>query len=59
MHTPTPSPTTHPDADRIHDRVDVETAALTHEEEAAFAAYRRHISETSYLPATADYLHVR
>ena len=59
MHTPTPSPTTHPGADRIHDREDVEAAELTREEESAFASYRRHISETSYLPATADYLHVR
>lgn len=34
-------------------------AELTGEEQAALAVHHRRISETSYLPAQADYLHVR
>ena len=34
-------------------------AELTDEEQAVLSAHHRHISETSYLPAQADYLHVR
>lgn len=66
MHTPDTSPNTA----RIHEQVaDTATQAdlhaqrddaeLTSEEQAALAVHHRRISETSYLPAQADYLHVR
>lgn len=66
MHTPDTFPNTvriheqAPDTatqDDLHARVG--DAELTGEERAALAVHHRHISETSYLPAQADYLHVR
>ena len=65
MHTPDTSPSTarmHEQADTapqtdLHSRAgDTE---LTGEEQAVLAVHHRRISETSYLPAQADYLHVR
>jgi hypothetical protein len=67
MHTPDISLSTV----RTHEQAAADTATqadpharagndeLTDEEQAALAAHHRHISETSYLPAQADYLHVR
>ena len=66
MHTPDTSPST---ARMREQTVDTATQAdlppwagdaeLTGEEQAALAVHHRRISETSYLPAQADYLHVR
>ena len=67
MHTPDTSPNTA----RTHEQAVADTATqadlharegdteLTGEEQAALAVHHRHISESSYLPAQADYLHVR
>jgi len=67
MHTPDTSPNTA----RMHQQAAADTATqtdlhaladdteLTGEEQAALAVHHRRISETSYLPAQADYLHVR
>lgn len=63
MHTPDPSPTArnhqHPAADDTGEQNNHDRTELTGEEEAALAIHQRHIFETSYLPASADYLHVR
>ena len=66
MHTPDTSPNTarlHEQAADTATRDDLHARAgdteLTGEEQAALAVHHRHIKETSYLPAQADYLHVR
>lgn len=63
MHTHDPSPTARPHgypvADDTGEQDTHASAELTDEEQAALAVHRRHISETSYLPAQTDYLHVR
>ncbi len=63
MRTPDPSPTARPHpyplTGNTGDPADSDPVEPTGEEQAALAAHRRHVNETSYLPATADYLHVR
>ncbi len=47
------------DAHDGHNHAEPEAQALTDEERAALALHRRHLSQRSYLPEPADYLHVR
>ena len=42
-----------------HHHTEPDAQALTEEERAALALHRRHLSERSYLPEPADFLHVR
>lgn len=75
MHTPDSSPSTRPYRQAAADGTAAQDGAslhgqsrtqdhgdgsqLTGEEAAALAHHHRRISETSYLPSPADYLHVR